>query len=136
MRRPRQVAGIRMRHERWVGWRSISPPCRPSSALRRRRRLQPWRNRGWSRRAAGAFLIARASIPFFISKVVVASLTLCVLGLEEEAAASHLEAVKLHCCLYNLEDCHEALAHAVLDAVRAVRPEGHLLPNHLWSLPR
>jgi hypothetical protein len=24
----------------------------------------------------------------------------------------------------------------VLDAVRAVRPEGHLLPNHLWSLPR
>jgi hypothetical protein len=24
----------------------------------------------------------------------------------------------------------------VLDAVRVVRPEGHLLPNHLWSLPR
>jgi hypothetical protein len=56
--------------------------------------------------------------------------------LEEEAAASHLEAVELRCCLYNLEDRHEALAHAVLDAVRVVRPEGHLLPNHLWSLPR
>jgi hypothetical protein len=70
----------------------------------------------------------------FISEVVVASLTLRVLDLEEEVAASHLEAVDLHRCLNDLDGSHEALATPVLDVVRAVRPEGHLLHDHLQSL--
>jgi hypothetical protein len=73
-------------------------------------------------------------LPFFISEVVVASLILCILGLEEEVATSHLEVDDLHRCLNDLEGRHEALAHAALDAVRVVRLEGHLIPDHLWSL--
>jgi hypothetical protein len=67
--------------------------------------------------------------------VVVASLTLRVLGLEEEATASRLEADELRHRWNDLEDRHKALARTVLDAVRVMRPEGHLLPNRLRSLP-
>jgi hypothetical protein len=74
-------------------------------------------------------------LPFvFISEVVVGSLTLRVLGLEEEVATSHLEVVGLRCCLNDQEGYHGALAHAALDVVRAVRAEGQLLPDRLQSL--
>jgi hypothetical protein len=39
-------------------------------------------------------------------------------------AASRLEADELRCRLNDLEDYHEALPRAALDAVRVVRPEG------------
>jgi hypothetical protein len=58
-------------------------------------------------------------LPFvFISKVVVASLTFRILGLEEEVAASHLEVDDLHRRLNNLEGHHKALARTALDTVR------------------
>jgi hypothetical protein len=53
--------------------------------------------------------------------VVVASLTLRFLGLEKEATASRLEADELCLRLNDLEDCHDTLSHAALDAVRVVR---------------
>jgi hypothetical protein len=56
--------------------------------------------------------------------VVVASLTLFVSGLEEEVAASRLEAVDLCHRLNELEDHHETLSCTALDAVMVVRPEG------------
>jgi hypothetical protein len=62
--------------------------------------------------------------------VVVASLVLRILGLEEEVSASHPEADDLRRHLNDLEGHNEALACAVLDAVRVVRPEGHLLLDH------
>jgi hypothetical protein len=67
--------------------------------------------------------------------VVVAFLTLRVFGLEEEVAASRLEAEDLRCRLNDLEGRHEALARVALDAVRVVRPEGQLLPDRFRSLP-
>jgi hypothetical protein len=56
--------------------------------------------------------------------------------LEEELATSRLEADELCSCLNDLEDHHETLSRAALDAMRVVRPEGHLLPDCLRSLPR
>jgi hypothetical protein len=50
-------------------------------------------------------------------------------------AASHFEVNELRCRLNDLEDCHEALDRAALDMVRVMRPEGHLLPDHLRFLP-
>jgi hypothetical protein len=49
--------------------------------------------------------------------------------------ASCLEVDELHHHLNDLEDRHEALSRAALDAVRAVRPKGHLFPDRLRSLP-
>jgi hypothetical protein len=68
--------------------------------------------------------------------VVVACLTLCILGLEEEAATSRLEADELCRRLNDLEDRSKALARAALDAVWVVRPEGHLFSDRLRSLLR
>jgi hypothetical protein len=68
-------------------------------------------------------------------KVVVASLTFCVLALEEEAAASRLDADELRRHLNDLEDCHKTLSRAAVDTVRVVQPEGRLLPNRLRSMP-
>jgi hypothetical protein len=74
-------------------------------------------------------------LPFvFIFKVVVPSLSLHVLGFEEEVAASHLETVDLHRHLNDLEGRHEALVYAALDVVRVVRPEVQLLPDCFRSL--
>jgi hypothetical protein len=63
--------------------------------------------------------------------VVVESLTLHILGLEKEAAASRLEADELRCRLNNREDRHEALARVALDTVSLVRPKGPLFPDRL-----
>jgi hypothetical protein len=76
-------------------------------------------------------------LPFaFIFEVVIASLTLHVLGLEEEVAASRLEAVDRRYRLNDLEGRLEALSRTALDTVRVVRPKVQLLPDHLRSLPR
>jgi hypothetical protein len=50
-------------------------------------------------------------------------------------AASRVQEDELRRRLNDLEDRHEALAHAALVAVRVIRLKGHLLPNRLWSLP-
>jgi hypothetical protein len=75
-------------------------------------------------------------LPFaLIFNVVIPFIAFCVLGLEEEVIASRLEADELCCRLNDLENRHEDLELAALDAVRAVRLEGHLLPDRLQSLP-
>ena len=61
----------------------------------------------------------------FVPNVVVPFVTFRISGLEEEAAASRLGAKKQRRRLNDLENHHETLSRAALDAVMVVRPEGH-----------
>jgi hypothetical protein len=79
--------------------------------------------------------VLRISVCFSFD-VVAARSALRILGLEEEVAASCLDAEKLYYRLNDLEDRHEALSRETLDVVQVLRPEGLLLPDHLRSLPR